>query len=276
MAEDFVLTSNQDGVLTITLNRPSSMNGVNHEVGRMFNQAIADAELDPSARVVIVTGAGRAFCAGGDFKNFGVQDPGDSLAMKWQNDRVWNEVEAKTTRFIRGAEGPAMLHTMGKPTIAMIRGPAVGAGIGLAACCDFRIASENATFQSGYIRVGISPDWGTSYYVVKLLGAAKARELYFINRKVEAEEALRIGLVNRVVPDDRLEAETMEFARQLASQPPVALACIKEDINAAEAMNLREVIDIECRNMARTFQTEDAKEAVRAFIEKRPAKFKGY
>jgi 2-(1,2-epoxy-1,2-dihydrophenyl)acetyl-CoA isomerase len=273
--QDVKVSTDELGICTIMIDRPDAMNGVNEKVGRLLVAATRMASRDPGVRVVIFTGGGRAFCAGGDFKAFGKPDMEDPLTAKWHDQPIWGEAEAKAERLIAGAEVTRLLHEMGKPTIAMIRGPAVGAGVGYAAACDFRIASETANFQSGYIRVGISPDIGTSYFVTKLLGPAKAREFMFVNEKVDAQEALRIGLVGKVVPDAKLEEETMAFARRLAKGPPIALRNVKQSIVAAETESLREVIDIEARNMARTFQTEDAKEAVRAFMEKREAVFKG-
>jgi len=276
MMDDPVLQQrDESGVLTITLNRPESKNSLNMHTARLLEEAICTAEVSPDVRVIVITGAGDGFCSGGDFKNFGALDPGDPIAAKWHKDPLWNEIEAKTLRFQRGFEGPRLLHTMGKPTIAMMRGPAVGAGVGLAAACDFRILSESAYFLPGYIRVGLSPDYGTSYYVTKLVGPAKARELYLLGDKIEAQEALRIGLATRVVSDADLERVTMEFARRLAESPPVAMQYTKEAINAAEARVLEDVLLIEARNFARCFQTEDAKEAVRARFEKRTPQFKG-
>ena len=276
MSDEVNTALDGDGIFTITINRPDSMNGVNERVGRLLVAATRKAARDPGARVVIFTGAGRAFCAGGDFKSFGRPDLEDELTAQWHDKPVWNEAEAKAERLMAGAEVTALLHEMGKPTIAMIRGPAVGAGIGYLAACDFRIASDTASFQSGYVRVGISPDIGTSYFVTKLLGPAKAREFMFVNEKLDASQALAIGLVGRVVPDAKLEEETLAFARRLAGGPPVAIRNVKMSINAAESRHMREVMELESRNMARCFQTEDAKEAVRAFLEKRTPQFKGY
>jgi 2-(1,2-epoxy-1,2-dihydrophenyl)acetyl-CoA isomerase len=274
---DEVRTSlDADGIFTIMIDRPEAMNGVNERVGRQLVAATQRAARDPGARTVIFTGAGKAFCAGGDFKSFGRPDLDDPLTAQWHDKPIWTESEARAERLMAGAEVTRLLHEMGKPTIAMIRGPAVGAGIGYLAACDFRFASETASFQSGYVRVGLSPDIGTTYFVTKLLGPSKAREFMFVNEKLDAQEALRIGLVGKVVADDRLEEETMAFARRLAKGPPVAIRNIKQGIVAAETETMREVMEMEARNMARCFQTADAKEAVRAFMEKRPAVFNGY
>jgi len=263
------------GILTITLNRPESKNSVTEQAARLLKEAIADAEFDSKVRVVIVTGAGNSFCSGGNFKGFGAIDEGNSVAVRHSKEPLWNEIEYKSRRFFHGFEGPLLLHTMGKPTIALMRGAAVGAGVGLAASCDFRFVSESAYFLPGYIRVGISPDYGSSYYVTKLIGPSRARRMFFTGDKVDARRALDIGLVDEVFPEDRLEEETMAFARKLARQAPVALHYTKESINAAESQHLRDVLTLEARNFARTFQTEDAKEAVAAVMEKREPQFKG-
>jgi len=272
-----VLTSLDEpsGILTITLNRPESKNSVTEQAARLLREAIADAEFDSRVRVVIVTGAGGSFCSGGNFKGFGSVDEGNPIALRHSKEPLWNEIEYKSRRFFHGFEGPLLLHTMGKPTIAMVRGSAVGAGVGLAASCDFRYASETAYFLPGYIRVGISPDYGSSYYVTKLIGPSRTRRMYFTGDKVDARQAHAIGLVDEVFAEDKLEEETMAFARRLAKQAPVALHYTKESINAAESQHLRDVLALEARNFARTFQTEDAKEAVQAFIDKREPQFKG-
>ena len=274
MSEE-LLTSNEDGILTITMNRPESMNSINASQGRLIKSAITAAAEDPTVRVVVVTGAGRGFCSGGFFKSFGRPDEGDPLAVQHHAHLMWNEIELKAQRFRRDFEGPRLLHSMGKPTIAMVNGAAVGAGVGLAACCDFAIASEAASFTPGYMRVGISPDYGSSYYVTARVGPVKAREFYLMGDKIEAREAERIGLVNRVVPHERLAEETYALARKLAKGPPVALHYTKECLNAAEGTRLEKVLALEARNFARCFQTEDAKEAVKAFMEKRETRFQG-
>ena len=274
---DLILQHLDDrGVMTITLNRPDSKNALNMRTGNLLEAAIDSAEMSPEVRVVVITGAGGSFCSGGDFKSFGsASDPNDTQTARWQSNPLWNEIELKTRRFQKGFEAPRLLHTMGKPTIAMVRGPAVGAGVGLAASCDFRIVSESAYFMPGYIRMGLSPDYGTSFYMTKLLGSAKTRELYLLGDKVDAQEALRIGLVNKVVNDADLERVTMELAHRLAAGPPVAMQYTKEAINAAEARVLDDVLLVEARNFSRCFQTEDLKEAVRARMEKRSPTFKG-
>jgi 2-(1,2-epoxy-1,2-dihydrophenyl)acetyl-CoA isomerase len=276
MSDEILLKDlDSDGILTLTLNRPEARNPINMRMGRELGEAVRDAELAPDVRVVVITGAGNGFCSGGDFKNFGAVDPGDHMQVKWNDNPVWNDIELKTLRFMRGFETARTIHNMGKPTIAMVRGPAVGAGVGLAACCDFRVVSDNAYFLPGYIKVGISPDFGTSYFVTKIVGPAKAKELYLLNEKITAEMAAEIGFATKVVPDAELETTTLDLARRLARQAPVALRYTKEAFNAAESRKLEEVMEIEARNFARSFQTSDATEAIRATLEKREPVFKG-
>jgi 2-(1,2-epoxy-1,2-dihydrophenyl)acetyl-CoA isomerase len=167
------------------------------------------------------------------------------------------------------------LHEMPKPTIAMVRGPAAGAGLSLAMACDMRVASDTARFGTAFARVGYSGDFGGSYYLTQLVGTAKARELYFTADLLDAQQALALGLVNRVVPDARLEEETMALASRLARGPRVAYRYMKRNMNAAESAGLKEMLDLEAWHHTRTGMTEDHREAARAFVEKREPQFKG-
>ncbi|MDX1383634.1 MAG: enoyl-CoA hydratase-related protein, partial [Thermoanaerobaculia bacterium] len=174
----------------------------------------------------------------------------------------------------RGTAG--RLYTMPKPVVAAIPGPAAGAGLSLALACDLRIASESARFTTAFAKVGFSGDYGSSYFLPQIVGAAKAKELFFTADVIEADEALRLGIVNRVVPDDELESETRAFADQLAQGPTIAYRYMKKNLNAAIAgAPIGDVFDLEAWNMTRTGQTEDHKEAARAFVEKRKPTFHG-
>jgi 2-(1,2-epoxy-1,2-dihydrophenyl)acetyl-CoA isomerase len=275
VSEHVTTALDDGGIFTITINRPDVSNAISQHTGRQLAQACRDAELDPSVRVVIVTGAGKNFCAGGDIKSTGAPDENDPIAVKWSKDPVWLEPESRLTQISRGGEGPYLLHTMGKPTIAMMRGWAVGAGVGLAASCDFRVASDTTRFASGYARIGLSPDFGASYFVTRILGPVKAREYFFFNTEYSAEQAAALSLVTKVVPDADLEEETLRMARTLAQTAPLGLHYTKKDLLAAETAQLREFLEFEARNMARTFQTQDVKEAVAAFREKRLPRFTG-
>jgi 2-(1,2-epoxy-1,2-dihydrophenyl)acetyl-CoA isomerase len=168
-----------------------------------------------------------------------------------------------------------ILHDLPKPTIAMINGPAAGAGLAFALACDMRIASASARLVTAFIKVGLSGDFGGSFFLTRLVGTAKARELYFTGRPIDAEEALSLGLVNRVVPDDRLGDVTMELARSLAQGPQVALSLMKRNMNCAETGGLAQLLDMEAANMVQAARTEDHREAARAFVEKRAPVFVG-
>jgi 2-(1,2-epoxy-1,2-dihydrophenyl)acetyl-CoA isomerase len=167
------------------------------------------------------------------------------------------------------------LHEMPKPTIAMVRGAAAGAGLSLALACDMRVAADSARFATAFARVGYSGDFGGSYYLTQLVGTAKARELYFTADILGAEEALRLGLVNRVVPDARLEEETMALAARIARGPRIALRYMKRNMNAAENGTLKDLLDLEAWHHTRCGLTEDHREAAKAFVEKREPVFRG-
>ena len=271
-----VLTSLADGVLTVTLNNPEVRNAFTHAMGVQLIGELRDAEADPGVRVVVLTGAGEAFCAGGDVRSLGSVDPRDKVAVKWGDDPIWDGMEQRTLRVKTNGAITTLLNTMGKPTIAMVRGPAAGAGLAMAAACDFRIVAASSFFTSAYAKIGTSGDLGAAYYLTKLVGPAKARELMFFSDKIGASEALAIGLVSKVVADDRLADETRAFARKLAAGPPIALRYAKQNLLAAEAINLDLYLEAEARNMIRCFQTDDAKEAIKAFRDKRPPVFTGH
>jgi 2-(1,2-epoxy-1,2-dihydrophenyl)acetyl-CoA isomerase len=168
-----------------------------------------------------------------------------------------------------------LLHQMPKPTIAMMRGPAAGAGLSLAAACDLRIASEDATFSTAFVKVGFPGDFGITWFLTRLVGTAKARELMYLSEKLDASEAMRIGLVNRVVASDQIEAVTMDIARRIGDGPRVANRYIKRNLDAAEAGGLADSLDLEAHHLTLTRMTDDHREAVSAFQEKRPPVFKG-
>lgn len=270
-----VLSSLEDGILTIQLNNPEVRNAMSQPMGIKLQRELRDAAMDPGVRVVVLTGAGDAFCAGADVSKLGILDPEDKVSAKWAGHPIMDGMEQRGLRIKGNAETATLLHTMGKPTIAMVRGPAAGAGLSMAIACDFRIASETAFFTTAFSRIGASGDLACAYYLQQLVGPTKARELLMLSDKVSAAEALRIGLVGKVVADADLLAETMAFARRLADGPPIALRYIKANLVAAEQFNMDAYLDQEARNMMRCFQTEDSKEAILAFTEKRLPVFKG-
>ena len=271
-----------DGIAKVTINRPEKRNAFRPETIMQMYEAFTDAREDPSVGVVLLTGAGPhtdgkyAFCAGGDIKEFEAIDRNDPQWMQWKDDPIWNDIDNSAERTRRASEGPLLLHGMPKPTIAMIRGACVGAATALAAACDFRIVSDTAFFSTAFARIGIAGELGASYYLSKLVGVAKARELFFFADRVPAAEALRIGLVNKVVPDAELSDEVTIFARRLADGPPLAYRFIKANLNAAETRTAEDMVAMEALNQVRVLRSDDAKEAISAFFEKRTPKFTGH
>jgi 2-(1,2-epoxy-1,2-dihydrophenyl)acetyl-CoA isomerase len=266
----------EDAVLTITLNRPDQLNALTWEMMRLLRDTLEEASVDPGVRVVVLTGAGRGFCSGGDIRSREQLDAADPVSAKWSEDPVWKSLEMRTSQILRLSTSPVLLHTMPKPTIAMLRGPAAGAGLCLAAACDFRLAGDSAVFTTAFVNAARSGDFGGSYLLQQLVGPAKARELYLLGEKINAHEALRIGLVTRVVPDDVLATETLEFAHRLSHGPAAAYRYMKRNLNAAATMSLAQVIELETQNMLQCSQTEDAKELGKAAREGRTPVFKGY
>jgi 2-(1,2-epoxy-1,2-dihydrophenyl)acetyl-CoA isomerase len=225
-------------------------------------------------RCVILTGAGRGFCAGFDLASD--NQPPDPLAQRWSGDPIWWEPEQVAARLMEDMQIPILLHRMPKPTIAAIRGPAAGTGLVLAAACDLRIASDTAVFKTAFASAGRCGDPGGSYLITQLVGPARARELYLLDEKITAAQALAMGLVTKVVADDQLEAATTALATRFATGPAIAYAGIKRNLNAAETGSLEETMAIEGPTNARASLSHDGKEAGRAFIEKRPPNFRGY
>ena len=254
----------KDGVAVLTLNRPDRLNAMSRPMLDALLEALPRLAEDPEIGVVVLTGAGRGFCAGGDVK-----------AMAEGNELGGHTMEEKAQALRSRMETSRWLHEMPKPTIAMMRGPAAGAGLSLAMACDMRIASDTIRLGTAFARVGYSGDFGGSYYLTQLVGTAKARELYFTADLLDAQQALGLGLVNRVVADARLEEETMALASRLARGPRVAYRYMKRNMNAAESASLREMLDLEAWHHTRTGMTEDHREAARAFVEKREPQFKG-
>ena len=257
----------------------------------LLAQYLGQCAYDTSVRCVVLTGAGRAFCAGGDVKDMGRRPEGTVSASAPVPEAKAAPSPAPTDGVrpsVFSALDPSVailresqlrtsyvLHTMPKPAIAMVNGHAVGAGLSLALAADLRIASDRAKFGTAFGRVALSGDFGGSYYMQRLVGSGKARELYFTSAIIEADEALRIGMVNRVVPHDQLMDETMALATKLAAGPTATFARMKENLNLGEHSDLRTLMDQEGFYQRLTGQSNDSREAVRAFIEKREPKFAG-
>jgi 2-(1,2-epoxy-1,2-dihydrophenyl)acetyl-CoA isomerase len=259
-----LLESVKDGVAVLTLNRPDRLNALSVAMLDALLEALPRLAADSAVGVVVVTGAGRGFCAGGDVK-----------AMAEGREFAETGLEEKAHGLRSKMEVSRLLHEMPKPTIAMVRGAAAGAGLSIALACDLRVAGESAKFATAFARVGYSGDFGGSWFLTQLVGTAKARELYYTAEIVDARTAAQLGIVNRVVPDDRLEDEAMTLAHKLASGPRVALRYMKRNMNAAETQTLAQCLDLEALHHTRTGFTEDHKEAARAFVDKREPVFKG-
>jgi 2-(1,2-epoxy-1,2-dihydrophenyl)acetyl-CoA isomerase len=254
----------KDGVALITMNRPERLNALSRDMLDAMLEALPRLAASPDVGVVVLTGAGRAFCSGGDVKAM-------AEAREAEGETLEDRAQALRARM----ETSRWLHDMPKPTIAMIRGAAAGAGLSLALACDLRIAGDTARLATAFARVGYSGDFGGSFYLTRLVGTARARELYFTGDIVDANHALALGMVNRVVPDAMLEEETLALAARLAAGPRIALRYMKRNMNAAESGTLPEVLDLEAWHHTRCGLTEDHREAARAFVDKRAPVFRG-
>ncbi|MDP2259013.1 MAG: enoyl-CoA hydratase-related protein [Caulobacter sp.] len=263
---DHLIETFEDGIATLTLNRPEARNALTGELLAALSAAAPRLALDPKVRVVVITGAGGAFCAGGDVKGF-VADKGPVADAPTFDQRV--------NGLRNGMDFSRWLHEMPKPTLAVIPGAAAGAGLSIALACDYRIASEDAKMTTAFSKIGASGDYGGSYFLTKLVGSARARELYFTADVITGAEAARLGVVNRAVPAADLAREAAALARRLADLPTVAVGYMKKNLALAEHGSLSEVMDAEAIHMVRTMMTEDHKAASLAFVEKRPPVFRG-
>lgn len=249
----------------LTLNRPDRLNALTPELHHALRAAVADAAADPAVGAVVLTGAGRGFCSGGDVQRGHRRDP----------DAEPETLESRADA-LRGHGGtPTLLKKMPKPTIALVNGAAAGSGLALALACDIRIAARSAVFRTAYARVGLSGDLGVSHLLLRAVGVAKARELMLLNRKIEAEEACALGLVQQVVDDARLIEEGLAMATELAAGPTVAFRYMKQNLDFAETATFEQSIEREAYNSVRCARTQDVKEASAAFHEKRAPNFIG-
>jgi 2-(1,2-epoxy-1,2-dihydrophenyl)acetyl-CoA isomerase len=256
-----LLETIENGVAWLTLNRPDRLNAFSPAMLLALGEALQRLSEDPGVGAVVITGAGRGFCAGGD--------------VKTMPTRAAQGFEERVEGLRRMHQLPLLLRTIPKVVIAMVNGPAVGAGLGLAMACDLRIAGRSARFGTGFAGVGYSGDFGGSWTLTRLVGTAKARELYFLGDIIDAEAAHSLGVVNRVVDDETLCDETARLARRIAGGPRIAYGYMKRNLFAAETEPLAAVLEMEAVHQARTAMTEDHLEASRAFAEKRRPVFKG-
>lgn len=258
-----ILVSESEGILTITLNRPEKLNALVGHMRRDLAEALEHAGSDRNVRVVVITGAGRAFCAGGDVAFM-------AELMERRDAEEFTRILGAGRRVILA------IRQMTKPVLAALNGPASGAGCNLAFACDLRIASTSATFSQSFVKVGLHPDWGGTYFLPRLVTPNTACELFFLGETIDAAEAARLNLVNRVVSPDTLEAATLEFAERLRAAPPIALAAAKQAVYASQAAELEEMLRYETEAQLRCFESADGREGVRAFLEKREPLFRGH
>lgn len=260
---DHILAELSDGILTLTLNRPEARNALSAEMTGGLAKMLDFAESEPAVRAIMLTGAGGAFCAGGDVKGMKNRaadaDPAGLIAKQQANQRATS----------------ARLYRHPKPVLAAIPGPVAGAGLALALACDMRIMSDEAVFTTAFARVGLTGDYGATWFLPNLVGTAKARELFLMPERATAEDALRLGLVNWLAPKAELMDKAREIAGKLANGPTVALGLIKANLNRAFDEELEPAMDREAENIAAARKTADHKEATGAFVEKRDPVFRG-
>ena len=262
-----LLAKLDSGILTLTMNRPEARNAMSNAMTSALASQLADAELNPEVKCVVLTGAGKGFCAGGDVK--GMAASGDGTVGDNTIDGAIHRQRVNQ----RATSGK--LFKMPKPTIAALPGAAAGAGLALALACDLRIMASNAILTTAFARVGFSGDYGGTYFMTQLIGSAKVRELYYLSDRVSAEEALRLGLTNWVCEPDQLVEKTREVALRLATGPTIAYRYMKENLNRAMSGEVDDCMDLEATHHIHCGQTQDHREATKAFVEKREPVFKG-
>jgi enoyl-CoA hydratase/carnithine racemase len=263
MPFETILVEKKEGIAVLTLNRPERMNAMNEKMEAEFVQALYEADQDDEVRVLVVTGAGKGFCAGADMMRM----PGEERKPKGAEE---------LRRGFRNIQGMILgLQRLEKPTIAMINGAAVGGGFDLACACDLRIGSENARFMVAFTRIGLFPGWGGTWLYPRIIGIAKAAEMLFTGDFLEAKDAERLGLLNKLVSAAELEKETMDLARRIANGPPVAIRLAKMQLYKGLNMDLETALKVAAACETITLTSEDHKEGVTAFREKRKAQYKG-
>lgn len=262
MSESVLLTQVRDRVATLTLNRPEKLNAINVPLLEEAAATLKAWSRDPDIGAIVVTGSGRAFCAGGDVSMMAPREDSTTLEQKIDGLRDMQEISW-------------LLYSSPKVTIASVNGFAMGAGLGIALSCDLRIASSAAKFGTAYAKVGYGGDFGTTWMLTHYAGAPKAKEMFFLADPIDAAEAHRIGLVNRVVEPDALAAETNSIATRIAEGPLTSYRYMKANVNLSTAVDFRTMLDREPETHLRCGETSDHREGVRAFLEKRQPKFTG-
>ena len=260
-ADSVLLESFRDHIVTLVLSRPDRLNALNNELAAALDSALDRIAADDSIRVVVLTGAGRAFCAGGDL----------GLLGKGRETRDMKQIDF----LLSSMQAVLKMRTMPQPVIAAVNGPAAGAGMNIALAADIRIAAEEATFGQNFARVGLFPDYGGTFFLPQLVGPARAAEMFYTGEMIDAQTALRLGIVNHVVPAAQLEAETRTLAQKIAQGPPLAVRAVKRTLFASEKTALAAALEHELQEQTKCYLSEDCSEGIRAFFEKRPPKFQG-
>ena len=253
----------KDGIATLTLNRPDRLNALGGSLRDDLHAAVTRSAADPEVRVMVITGAGKGFCSGGDVKAMG-----EAKAGQRERPLVEKIAPGRDRTLLAMREAP-------QPIIAAVNGAAAGAGMNLALGCDIRIASTAARFTQAFVKRGLHPDWGGTYFLPRMVGTAKACEMIFTGDVIDAAEAERLGIVSRVVAPEELMPTAYELARRIAAGPPVAIRLAKRSIYANSELDLRAALQVETMAQNICFETEDATEGIRAFGEKRAPVFKG-
>jgi 2-(1,2-epoxy-1,2-dihydrophenyl)acetyl-CoA isomerase len=255
-----VLATVADGVATLTLNRPEVLNALDDALLVQLREALAAVKADASVRAVILTGAGRGFCAGADLAQPGMQGGPNDVAQS-----------------LRERYHPIVLamRQFPKPIVGAINGPAAGAGMSLALACDIVLAAESASFLQAFTRIGLVPDCGSTWFLPRIVGDVRARALVMLAERIGAQEALQLGLVWKVHPDDRLMDEARRTAATMARMPTQAYALVKQALSASHANGLGDQLEVEARLQAEAFRTDDFREGVAAFVGKRAPRFTG-
>ncbi len=259
----------EDGVATVTLNKPEKRNALGDILTPALRSILLTLEADERCGTILLTGAGRAFCAGGDVSGMGANRGKDGDAPKAPptvDEAVASLIEKQESLTLRMAE-------LDKPIVAALPGPAAGAGLSIALAADLRIMADDTFVTTAFRRIGLSGDYGSSWFLTRLVGPAVAKELLMTGRRIPAEECLRLGIVNRIVPFDDLAEESRSLALELANGPREALGYMKRNVNRAVLSDLRESLAVEAEGMVRSVRTADHQEAVRAFMEKRDPRF---
>ncbi len=257
-----LLENRHAGMAVLVMNRPDKLNALNGELSTALNEALARIAEDDSIRVVVLSGAGRAFCAGGDLAAIG-------------RGRERNETAELEPILRAGMQAVLKMRLMPQPVIAAVNGAAAGAGMNIALAADIRVAADIATFGENFARVGLFPDYGGTYFLPELVGPSIAAEMLYTGDMIDAQAALRLGIVSRVVPAAQLEAEVKALAQKIAQGPPMAIRAVKKVLLGSQKEALVKALDHEVEQQMKCFHSEDCSEGIRAFFEKRPPKFQG-